>query len=68
LQKIRQGHRHLGALTVLHRIRWETGTATTDPDFKINNNHAAYYARLFMADHPTHRGFFRTRRVLAAED
>lgn len=62
-QKVRQGHQHLGALTVLHRIRWETGAVTNDPDFKINNNHAAYYARLFRDDYPEHREFFRTRRV-----
>jgi hypothetical protein len=39
---------------------------TADEDFKINNNHRAYYARLWMREHPQYDGFFRTRRVVAS--
>jgi len=46
---------------VLHRMRWFTDIETTGDQFKINNNYAAYYGRLFMADFPRHAGFFRTR-------
>lgn len=46
---------------VLHRMRWYTEIETRGDRFKINNNYAAYYGRLFMADFPQHAGFFRTR-------
>lgn len=51
---------------VLHRMRWFTDIETSGDPFKINNNYAAYYGRLFMADFPQHKGFFRTR-LLAAQ-
>ena len=62
-QAIRAGHKNLGISLVVERVRWETSVVTNDPDFKINNNHRAYYARMFMDDHPAHDGFFRTRRL-----
>lgn len=54
--------RQYSADAVLHRMRWFTDIETTGDPFKINNNYAAYYARLFMSDFPQHEGFFRTRR------
>jgi len=36
---------------------------TTDPVFKINNNHAPYYARYLMDMNPELRGFFNIRQV-----
>ena len=60
-QVIQLGRDHYSADAILHRIRWETDMASKDDKgFKINNNYQAYYARLFMRDHPAHRGFFRT--------
>lgn len=60
---IHAGHKHFSADAVMHRVRWETSVVTSDDTFKVNNNWVAYYARLFMADHPEHDGFFRTRAV-----
>lgn len=51
---------------VLHRMRWYTEIETRGDRFKINNNYAAYYGRLFMNEFPQHKGFFRTR-LLAAQ-
>jgi hypothetical protein len=53
-----------GAKAVFERMRWECKTQTTDPDYKLNNNYTAYYARKFNAmrkeqDKPP---FFATRR------
>ena len=64
-QAIARGYINFGAQTVIERIRWETNVATTtqtgsDP-LKICNDHAAYYARLWMHDHPMWPNFFRTR-------
>lgn len=64
---LQKGHKHLGALMVIYRIRWETPMESTDPVYKINNNHAAYYGRMFMRDFPEHEGFFRTRKVQGDE-
>ena len=54
-------HRHLGAWLVVNRIRWETSVETGGDDFKISNDFIAYYARLFMAENPQHKGLFRTK-------
>src|SRR4051812_8582950 len=70
LRAIKRGFVHLSADMVLHRIRWETYIETIDPDpsgFKINNNYAAFYGRLFMRDFPAYAGFFRTRSSVADE-
>lgn len=61
---IRAGRRHYSARAVLHRIRWHADIETTTGDgFKINNNHSAYYARMFMEFYPEHDGFFHVREV-----
>ena len=58
---MKRRHKHLGAWLVVNRIRWETSIETTGEDFKISNDFIAYYARLFMAQHPEHKGLFRTK-------
>lgn len=63
---IHKGHRHFGALGIIYRIRWETTVNADYKDgFKVNNNHACYYARKFMGMYPEREGFFRTREVQA---
>ena len=34
---------------------------TQGGDFKISNDYISFYARLFHARHPQHKGFFRTK-------
>lgn len=53
---------------IVERIRWETAVATTDEEFRLNNSFRAYYARLWMRDHPAHEGIFRTRRLQAGQE
>lgn len=51
---------------IFARIRWEIdagGNGTSE--FKINNNHSAFYARRFMKVYPEHDGFFRLRRQVS---
>lgn len=62
-QAIVRGYKHLSADMVGHRIRWETKVETTNQGFKINNDYIAWYSRLFEADYPEHKGFFRKRKV-----
>ncbi len=66
-EKIRQGYKHLGAKAVMERIRWESPIKTDGSEFKVNNNHPAYYARLFMRDFPQHQGLFQLRKSKADE-
>lgn len=65
---IRAGHKRYSSDAILHRIRWHTNVETRGAEFKINDHHSAAYARLFLAEHPGHAGFFETRvrRSLAA--
>ncbi len=60
-EAVQSGRKHIGANMVIERIRWYTSIETTDKQYKINNNHAPYYARQWMARNPKHKGFFRTR-------
>ena len=64
---IRAGYRHYSMSSIFERMRWHYNITTSDPDFKLNNNHKAYYARYFHHCHPQHDGFFRTREVLGDE-
>ena len=65
---IRAGRKRFSSDAVLHRIRWYTNIETTDEaGFKINDHWTAFYARLFMRDHPEHEGFFALRTAAADE-
>lgn len=46
---------------IFERIRWHSEIETDGEEFKLSNNHRAYYARLFMHYHPEHEGFFKTK-------
>ncbi len=60
--RINAGMKHYSADAIMHRVRWETDAGNTGQhQFKINNNHVAFYARKFMAMYPQSAGFFRTR-------
>ena len=51
-----------GAIDILGKIRWET-KVEGGLDWKVNNNYAPYYARIFVHKYPEHAGFFEFRRV-----
>lgn len=51
------GFRRYGAKAVMERIRWHV-TTRTKGEFKISNNHTAYYARLWSITNPEHARFF----------
>jgi hypothetical protein len=61
--RIDKGYKAYSVNAIFERIRWETGEAQVDPEqeFKLNNNHRAFYARAFMHRNPSFAGFFRTR-------
>jgi hypothetical protein len=63
LERARAGWQHYGISNVIERARWETAIPTDGDIYKINNNHRAHYARMWMLKHPEHNGFFRTRWI-----
>ena len=54
----RKGFRKYSANAIFERIRWHVSIETTDGEFKISNNHRAYYARRLMAIDGRFEGFF----------
>ncbi len=54
--------RKAGAIDILGKIRWDTNVEG-GLDWKVNNNYAPYYARIFVHKYPQHASFFEFRRV-----
>lgn len=62
-QVINSGRKHYSADAILHRIRWHVDIETEgDSQFRLNNDHASYYSRLFAAAYPQHALLFHQRR------
>lgn len=63
---IAAGREHYGIQSILEMVRWHTAmrNGPDEDGFKVNNNHGAYYARLFHNSNPNYAGFFRTRSIL----
>jgi hypothetical protein len=62
-EAIGRGKEEWGIAGIWELIRWQVDIETGDPDFKMPNNHCAYYARLWLLRHPNHPEFFRTCRL-----
>jgi hypothetical protein len=60
---IRTGRKNYSVNAVFERIRWHTDIETTGKQFKLSNNHRAYYARYFHEKYPEYDGFFRTKQL-----
>jgi len=61
---ITAGHPRCSADAIVHRIRWHTSvTLRSRDDFRICNNHVAYYACLWTDDHPHKEGFFQLKAL-----
>lgn len=61
-QLIAAGRNKISAALIIERIRWEVLIDTkSDEQFKISNNHTAFYARKFMEVYPEFDGCFYTR-------
>lgn len=60
-EAIAAGHKRYSSDAILHRIRWHTSVETKGGDFKLNDHHTAYYARLFLERYQQYPDFFETR-------
>lgn len=56
-----RGRMHYGVGALFEVIRFHRAITTTDPEFKLNNNYRALYARLIMEQEEDLRDFFETR-------
>lgn len=64
LEAVGSGRSNFGVSMIWERMRWYTVVETDTADtYKLNNNHRAYYARLWMKNNPRWEGFFRTRKA-----
>jgi hypothetical protein len=61
------GRGKLGIGALYERARWEIAIQTKDPDYRLNNNFRAFYARLMMHNEPELRGLFELRSSEADE-
>jgi hypothetical protein len=61
-QLIERGFDHYSANAIFERIRWHVNVETTGDEFKMNNNYRAFYARMFMEEHPLYNDFFEIRQ------
>lgn len=56
------GVESIGVKLLVERIRWEIQIETKSSDnYKINNNHSAFYARKLMNEYPELNGLFKIR-------
>jgi hypothetical protein len=62
-EAINVGYKILSANFIFERMRWETMVVTQGDCYKVNNNYRAYYARMFMDDHPQSDVSFRIRSI-----
>jgi hypothetical protein len=67
-EAISSGRKYFGANAIIERIRWATMIEAKNDLFKINNNYAPFYSRLFENEYPKHKGFFRKRHARADEN
>lgn len=52
----------IGMKALFERVRWEMQIQTRRRDFKLNNNHTAFYARMLMENEPELAGLFALRK------
>lgn len=63
-EAVNKGRTRISHWLIINRIRWETNIVTTGEDFKIGNDHIAFYARFWKARHPQHKDLFTTKRMI----
>ncbi len=56
-----RGRERYSLYALFEVLRWHKALETTDDDFKLNNNHRPYYARMIMDTVPEMNGFFELR-------
>jgi hypothetical protein len=63
LEAKRAGWSHLGIGQIYERLRWLWAIQTQGGEYKLNNNHRSYYARVVMSLVPELSGLFEVRNL-----
>lgn len=68
LEAVQTGRSRISHWLIVNRIRWEVAINTTGGEFKISNDHIAFYARLWRAKYPQHKDLFAIKRMIGEND
>ncbi len=63
-EAIAKGRNKVSHWLIINRIRWEVYVVTTGEEFKISNNHIAFYARLWRETYPQHKSLFNVKNMV----
>lgn len=63
LEAVNKGKKKISHWLIINRIRWEVSIVTTGKDFKISNNHIAFYARLWNERYPQYSKLFNLKKM-----
>jgi len=63
LNVVRKGFKHYSARTIIHFMRHHSAMTEAEGEWKINNNHSPYFARLFDRVYPEHVGLWEMRET-----
>ncbi len=58
-----KGFKHYSARTIVHVLRHHSAVAEEGSEWKINNNHSPYLARLFDLRYPQAAGMWEYRKT-----
>lgn len=61
----RAGRRRIGVKAIIEAMRYDWAVRTDAPDYKLNNSHTAFLARLLLHNRPELEGVIETRRAQA---
>lgn len=61
LEAIQSGRKRYSHWAIMNRVRWHTDIETTGKQFKISNDHIAFYARAFAEKYPEYKNFFKLK-------
>ena len=62
LDQLYEGRKRGSINEIFEKVRAQLKIQTTDKQFKLNNNHRSFYARLLMDLRPELDGFFQLRK------
>ena len=68
LEMIANGVNKSSPWLIGNRIRWEVALKTVGSEYKVPNEHIAYYSRLFMCEHPQFGKFFNPKPIKGEDD
>lgn len=68
MEAVARGRTRVSHWLIINRIRWEVSIETTGGEFKISNDHIAFYARMWRAKYPQHKDLFAVKRMLGEQE